>query len=127
MENERIITLPENLDREWATSGAMYLKKRSEALVFDFSATRRIDSAALCLIRLLHRSYKRGNAKLVLRNISPELLATLRLIPDFPAPALRADQRKGILLQAGDALIAASEITASALSVLVEMLYWGTI
>jgi phospholipid/cholesterol/gamma-HCH transport system permease protein len=127
MDKENIIALPENLDREWASSGASFLKRRSEVLVFDFKATRRIDSAALCLIRLLHRSYKRGNARLVLRNVSPDLLAMLRLIPDTPAPVPRQAQRKGILLLAGDALITARDTVASALSVLVEMLYWGTI
>ena len=127
MDNEKIVQLPDNLDREWATSGSSFLKKRSEVLVFDFSRTRRIDTAALCLIRLLHRSYKHGNNKFVLRNISPELQAMLRLVPDTPAPVPRLEKGKGILLMAGDALIAVRETTVSAFSVLVEMLYWGTI
>ena len=127
MEKEQVIPLPENLDREWATAGASLLKNRSEVLVIDFSQTRRIDSASLCLIRLLHRSSRRAGRKVVLRNISPELLASLRLVPDTPSALSRIGSAKGLLVQAGDTLVAARETITDALSVLVEMLYWGTI
>jgi phospholipid/cholesterol/gamma-HCH transport system permease protein len=125
------LSLPETFDRLWVEKNLPLEKPAKDDLVLDFSRTKRIDSAALCAVRLLHALYRDNNRKLILRNIDQSVLSALESSPQ-PEPAtavLKAfslHPRK-IFLHAGDRFIAVKDAMVSALSVLVEMLFWGTI
>jgi phospholipid/cholesterol/gamma-HCH transport system permease protein len=123
MDKENVIILPSSVDREWVSRSALLLKAK-ERLVLDFSAVSRIDSAGRCFLQLLHRSRKDQKNRLVIRNISPAHLSEISRSFSRPAtpekPVRSAVSVFHYLAKMRDTL-------NSALSVLVEMLYWGTI
>jgi phospholipid/cholesterol/gamma-HCH transport system permease protein len=129
MNAETIITLPEILDRNWVISSGI-LEKKIAALVLDFSDTKRIDSAALCAIRLLQKRSKEKNNQLVMRNASQEILAAIEKSPESLPPLPEQERRRRLteklFVHAGDRSIAAKDMITQSLSVLAEMLYWGT-
>lgn len=127
MEKELVITLPENVDRDWLLNTGL-LQRKSPTLVLDFSQTTRIDSAVLCAIKVMHRLYQTKKSRLVLRNISQTLLSNLEntSVPIAVVPKTTA-KAKGLFVVLGTKLVAAKETIVSALSILTEMLYWGTI
>jgi phospholipid/cholesterol/gamma-HCH transport system permease protein len=126
-----IVSLPETLDRLWVEKTGLLEKPVEGDIVLDFSLTRRIDTAALCAIRLLHTSYRDKNKKLILRKIDPSILSALEssTAPEPATAVLKAFSLHPhrIFLHAGDRLLEAKNYAVSALSVLVEMVYWGTI
>ena len=127
MEKTVVIILPETIDREWVIASGL-LKKKSPSLTLDFSRTKRIDSAALCFIRLLNKEHHNKSRCLSLRNITPPLLDSLQTSPiPMPPEVKRSQSSGGIFIRWGDSLVTTKETLASALSVLTEMLYWGTI
>lgn len=128
MNSDTVIPLPETLDRAWVEkTGGLFQKTTRGNLILDFSQTKRIDSAALCAIRLLHTMYKKEGGRLVLRNISQPLLSTLEISIDLPPGVSESDHiTHKLLIHAGDSFLSAKETIISALSVLAEMLYWGT-
>jgi len=128
MDTHNVISLPETLDRAWVEQNNLLKKPGRGDLILDFSQTKRIDSAALCVIRLLHKIYRNTSRKLILRNIAPSVLSTLEALPE-PAPAVSKTDLfpHKLLVHAGDRFLEAKETVITALSVLVEMLYWGTI
>ncbi len=124
-----VITLPKDLDRLWVEESRIF-DRRGAGLILDFSNTVRIDSVALCAIRLLQEAMKARNIRLVLRNISEEHLALLdsSSVPPHKGAVIAARSLEGgIFTRIGGRLIDAKENCVVALSVLVEMLYWGTI
>jgi phospholipid/cholesterol/gamma-HCH transport system permease protein len=124
---DTVISLPETLDRAWVEKNNLLHKHGKGELILDFSQTRRIDSAALCVIRLLHKMYKKTNRKLILRNIAQPVLSILEALPETaPVVSKTGQNPHKLLVHAGDRFLAAKETVISALSVLVEMLYWGT-
>ena len=127
MVTDIVIALTETLDRAWVEKTDLLQKPGGGNLILDFSQTKRIDSAAICTIRLLHQIYKNKGRKLVLRNISPLLLSTLEISIDLPPDLPESDRiTHKLLINAGDNFLTAKETIISALSVLTEMLYWGT-
>jgi len=126
-----VISLPETLDRRWVEKCGLMEKPIEDDLILDLSQTRRTDSAALCTLRLLHTTFRDKGYKLILRNINQTILSSLESSPS-PEPAtavLKAFSLHPhkIFVHAGDRFLAVKETVVSALSVLVEMLYWGTI
>jgi phospholipid/cholesterol/gamma-HCH transport system permease protein len=131
MDSNTHIPLPESLDRRWVETAGLIRRPVEDDLVLDFSRTKRIDSAALCAVRLLHTLYKDKGKKVILRNISTTLLSALESGPR-PEPATAVLKAFSLhphklFVHAGDRLLAAKDAVISALSVLVEMLYWGTV
>jgi phospholipid/cholesterol/gamma-HCH transport system permease protein len=126
MNKELVITLPENVDRDWLLRSGL-LQKKASTLVLDFSHTLRIDSAVLCAIKVIHRTYQTQKNRLVLRNISPPILSTLENIALPIAVPKMVPFSAGFLTTIRSKLVAGKETMVSALSVLTEMLYWGTI
>jgi phospholipid/cholesterol/gamma-HCH transport system permease protein len=127
MEKELVIKLPENVDRDWLVHTGL-LQKKATPLVLDFSQTKRIDSSVLCAIKVIHRTYLTKKNRLVLRNISQPILSALE---NTAAPIATVPQtaplKTGVFTDFGTTIVAAKETVVSALSVLTEMLYWGTI
>ena len=127
MEKEIIIALPENLDRNWVIASKL-LQAPPRMLVLDFSRTKRLDSAAICAIRLMNTTHTDNGNRLILRNIPPALLSALQSSPTPNLSTLKADRSKpDIFIKIGDSLLAAKDSSLLALSILTEMLYWGTI
>jgi phospholipid/cholesterol/gamma-HCH transport system permease protein len=123
-----IIVLPRDLDYLWVEESRIF-DRREPRLVLDFSGTQRIDSAALCAIRLLHETLKARNCRLSLRHVSGELLSLLEsssLPIDLPQNPTDASGG-GFFTAIGGSLVDARDSCIGATSVLVEMLYWGTI
>ena len=130
MGTDTVISLPETIDRLWVEKNALLEKSVNGDLILDFSRTRRIDSAALCTIRLLHTSYRDQGKRAVLRNIDPSILSTLESSPQ-PEPATAVLKAFSLhphklFVHAGDRFLAIKETIVSSLSMLVEILYWGT-
>jgi phospholipid/cholesterol/gamma-HCH transport system permease protein len=126
-----VIPLPESLDRQWVEKCGLMEKPIKDDLVLDLGQTRRIDSAALCALRLLHTTFRDKGRRLILRNIDQKILSSLESSPQ-PEPATAVLKSFSlhphkIFVHAGDRVLAIKETVVSALSVLVEMLYWGTI
>jgi len=128
--SEHIIAVPEHCGREWVSSSIPALRPSPETLTLDFSQTVRIDSAGICFIRILHSRYESSGGKLILRNIRPDVFKTLEAWGSSAtkesgkkAP-LSFDRRIALI---GIKAVQFREILKQALSVLVEMLYWGTI
>jgi phospholipid/cholesterol/gamma-HCH transport system permease protein len=128
MEKETVIPLPENLDRNWVIASKL-LQAKTQTLVLDFSQTNRLDSAAICAIRLMHALYAKKGKRLTLRNIQPSLLSALQTSPtsNLTTPTKTNRSMRGFFTEIGDALLSAKDTMVQALSVLTEMLYWGTI
>jgi phospholipid/cholesterol/gamma-HCH transport system permease protein len=127
MDTNIVIALAETLDRAWVEKTDLLQKPCGGNLILDFSQTKRIDSAAICTIRLLHNTFKNKGGKLVLRNISPPLLSALETVIEPPPDLPESDRiTHKLLINAGDSFLTAKETVISALSVLTEMLYWGT-
>jgi phospholipid/cholesterol/gamma-HCH transport system permease protein len=125
MNKDTIIILPQNVDQEWVSKSSLLLKTR-ERLVLDFAATGRIDSAARCFIQLLRKF--RSHDSLVIRNIAPVLLAVIQSANAQDTDGISAKSPvKSLVVKISDAVAAARASLTGALSVLVEMLYWGTI
>lgn len=120
-----VVLMPEALDRRWVEQ-----RKKSDAVsqkdtVFDFSATRTVDSAGLGYIRALHQIFKNSGRKLTLRNISNDHYIALKSWPDPLSSSI--PPRGSIFIQTADRFLALWRQTVQALSVLVEMIYWGTL
>ncbi len=123
-----VIMLPEDLDYSWVEQSRI-LDRREQNLVLDFSGTDRIDSAALCAIRLLNELAKARNDHMILRHVSGELLSLLESsslpveLPQTP----EGNSEGGFFSAIGGYLVDSRDSCIAALSILVEMLYWGTI
>ena len=122
----RHIIMPDVLDRTWIErEQAAMLRSRGDCTL-DFSATTRIDSAGVGLVRSLHLLYVRLGRKLILANIDKELLA--QLTASLPAIASGAKKEDDFSLKKiTGTLSGVIDQVVTALSVLAEMLYWGTI
>ena len=121
-----LIMMPAVLDRKWVEQeGALRLRPCGD-IICDFSKTTRIDSAGLGFVRSLHKMYEQGGKKVTLTNISREHLSALTSWA-AQEPAGETGEKKSLFLAAGDSVLAVFNQAIEALSVLVEMLYWGTI
>jgi phospholipid/cholesterol/gamma-HCH transport system permease protein len=123
----RTIAMPERLDRRWIESGEAPMHPPSAPMRLDFSQTRRLDSAGASAIHLLNRRYRDAGQRLILSNIRDDVRRTLE---SWSAARRDQDDRQqpdSPLVRIGDAGVAAWREGITALSVLVEMIYWGTV
>jgi phospholipid/cholesterol/gamma-HCH transport system permease protein len=121
-----IIQMPEVLNRMWIerNMGARF-KVRSD-VVFDFAVTRQIDSAGLGFIRSVHTLCGKSGNKLTLKNISAEQVKLLKSWPEASQPQ-KQKKSGSIFANVADYFLIFVAQATQALSVLVEMLYWGSI
>ena len=125
--DHQTILIPQAMDLGWVSECSLLSGEKKGTLVLDFSQTTRIDSAGLCFIRLLHTLHKEAGGKLIIRNITPELLKGLQSLPPPTEGAENKSPGGRFLFRAGDLVLKMKDTTLDALSVLTEMLYWGTV
>lgn len=123
---ELVISVPDFLDRNWISSCDLLNKNHSGELVLDLGATRKIDSSGICFLRLLHNLYEEQGGRLILRNLSSQIHNQLKT-DSAPATQAAKPEKEGFFEHLGSAVVSSWESSLAALSVLVEMLYWGTI
>lgn len=119
------VILPEKFTKKWIETSKLLSVKPQENLTLDFSHTKTIDSAGISLIYLLNNSYKTAGKKLVLKNISDQLLNILKRWVTPPETIVRKKDENS-LIKLGDILLHFISEVTQALSILVEMIYWGT-
>jgi phospholipid/cholesterol/gamma-HCH transport system permease protein len=126
MAEPAIIRMPENINRQWVERTKLSRIQRENDLTLDFSATTTIDSAGFGFIRALHLQYGNRGKKLLLSNLSADHLTTLQ---QFSSQPRNEHPPKGasLFFSTGDAMVHMYNQVLEALSVLVEMLYWGTV
>ena len=122
-----IVLLPEILNRTWIEQNRAGRTKFRTDMIFDFSATRKIDSAGLGFIRSMNTLCKKSGTTLTLKNISSEHLEALKSWPVTGNATAGKKSHLSFFTDIADVLLSAWVQTVQALSVLVEMLYWGTI
>lgn len=120
------LVLPESVDRAWVETQKTGKLQAYTVLRLDFVNTRKIDSAGIAFIRSLNTSFTAANKKLLLTNISTDLLSLVKSWPVASPPAKKVS-RGSFFAQMGFAAHEAYGVILNAFSVLAEMLYWGTI
>lgn len=120
-----IVAMPRTLDRTWVERQAVPGFGFAAELRLDFAETEQIDSAGMGYIATLHKICSRGGGKLVLENIATRHVEALHKQAGLEPGPQR--QREGsVFVRTADMFLSAIEQGVEALSVLVEMLYWGT-
>jgi phospholipid/cholesterol/gamma-HCH transport system permease protein len=128
MQNPRVIELPERFDRAWIEQHRLDLLSPEAPLRLDFSRTRVLDSAGASLLHLLNREFKEARQSMTLVNLSDSLRSTLESwTANASDQAEPAPKSKSLPERVGDGAIAFGQEVMVALSVLVEMLYWGSL
>jgi len=120
------IQLPERLDRMWIERHYTDMDSVQGDVRLDFTRTVHIDSAGASLVRMLERRAEGHGGKLRIANINQDLLEILRKWIGEKRGEAPVVEKDGILVRLGDSLIGVWDECIRALSVLVEMMYWGT-
>lgn len=126
IDNTITVSIPESLDQKWIEKSNLLSGNKNSTLTLDFSSTSRIDSAGMCFLRLLHTMHEKAGGRLILKNIAKEHLDLLNSIPAFED----SGQPKDLTLlknRTRGKIASLLETVIFSLSVLTEMLYWGTI
>ncbi len=115
------IILPTNIDRFWVESDGVKLLKKNSALTLDFTDTLSIDSAGSSLIYLL--TTKREKVDII--NIRKDLIPLVQ--KERPVLDLEPTKSKQLSFEKiGEVVYDNFHQFQKALSILVEMIYWGT-
>ncbi|MBD3391085.1 MAG: MlaE family lipid ABC transporter permease subunit [Chitinivibrionales bacterium] len=122
------LAMPEKLTKEWVAANRIPPVRRESDLVLDMTRTRLLDSAGAALVHLLDRECRRAGSRLVLQGIDRKVQATLASwTKDMPGEEPEAEALPGAALVAlGEQGLAFAREVTTALSVLAEILYWGT-
>lgn len=123
-----ILLIGPSLDKNWIIKNSSCFTNKKSDLILDFSKTTRIDSSGTCFLQLMHKDFKDAGRKLIIRNISEELYANIRSWGSVGsiAPA-QTDTENNVAVRLGQHTVAIKEEFEKALSILTEMIYWGTI
>jgi phospholipid/cholesterol/gamma-HCH transport system permease protein len=123
----RVIELPALLDREWVEKSSIINEKVFAPLVLDFSRTRHADSAGIAFVYYLNRSYEKAHQRLALRNIPDDMLLSLQKWKPAPDGTRGCGPAKdGFFSRVGGKAIQAFTVSIDAMSMLTEILYWGS-
>lgn len=123
----QIVHLPQKFTREWVEKNSNFLKNPYKTLKLDFTNTQVIDSSGISFLHILDRLYHKAGHALVFRNVSKEILSSITgwsTTDEFQAATSRKTNFFEII---GDNAINLATEGIQALSMLVEILYWGTI
>jgi len=124
--SSRVVTMPHVVGRDWVIANALQFPDKQAHLTLDFSSTQRIDSSGTCFLQLLHNDFKAARGKLILRNISSELLASVQYGSNPQQAEQKQETEKNVAVKMGQSAIVLKDEMEKALSVLTEMIYWGT-
>ncbi|MCX7725209.1 MAG: ABC transporter permease [Chitinispirillaceae bacterium] len=120
--------LPELLNRAWVENkGKELFYWKLKELRLDFSNTKEIDSTGVAFVRSLNRYFIVHHQKLILKNISSQ---QLRLLKSYPGKKIEPPPKRNIsslFVSIANGFLALLTQIIEATSVLVEMLYWGSI
>ena len=123
----RIVELPPVLDRKWVENCSLVNEKSVSPLTLDFSRTEHIDSSGMALVYYLNRRYEKAQEKLVLENVPDHILSSLDKWKPSPEEKGGPKSRKeGFFSNVGAGTLAAFDTAVHALSMLTEILYWGS-
>lgn len=119
------VTLPERLTRKWVEESRLHMVKPQGVLKLDFGRTKAIDSAGISLIQLLNSQYKKAGHRLILANISDELLFTIKRWTSKPED-IAPQKKQSFFADIGDKTVAFYDELVKAVSIFVDTVYWGT-
>jgi phospholipid/cholesterol/gamma-HCH transport system permease protein len=123
----RIVQLPVSLDRKWVEKCTLVNEKAVAQLVLDFSKTEHVDSAGMALVYYLNIRYEKAKEKLVLKNLPDALLESLnKWKPSLEEPRGPQSGKYGFFAKLGASALSSLDTVLHALSMLTEILYWGT-
>jgi phospholipid/cholesterol/gamma-HCH transport system permease protein len=122
-----VLELPEALNRSWVERSSLVQQRPSGPMALDFAKTKNADSAGLSLLYYLNRLYAKAGAVLTLRNIPAAILSALNnWQPAFEKKSPLRRDSFGFLADFGEGVWEAKELAITALSMLAEMLFWGS-
>jgi phospholipid/cholesterol/gamma-HCH transport system permease protein len=123
----RTIELPGSLDRTWVEKSSLASEKPASSLTLDFTKTEHIDSAGIALIYYLNRRYEKAQKKIILKNVPDAILASLKKWSPSADEAISPDAwPSGFFSGIGSRTLALFDEIIHALSILTEILYWGS-
>lgn len=127
-DSARVVPMPEWVNRSWVSSSDLLKHKPADSLVLDFAACRRIDSVGVSFVHLLGNRCKSASCRLVVRNLAPSVRTSLekwnsRATRDQSPQA----EREPFFVSLGSWAVNAFDVSLRALTVLSEMIYWGTL
>lgn len=126
-EPNKVIPVAQLLDRAWVIAHYLDFSNKKELVTLDLTQTTRVDSSGICFLQLLHKEFKAAGGKIVLRNISSELLSNLQSWEAVPPPASPVESlEKNALVKMGNFVYLLKDEATQALSIFAEMFYWGT-
>ncbi|MBD3321277.1 MAG: MlaE family lipid ABC transporter permease subunit [Chitinivibrionales bacterium] len=121
------IVFPDMVSRQWVENNLELLRERPRRnLYFDCAKTASIDSAGVSFIHMLQSSHRKAGYDVILRNISGELLSTIKKwgkAAHFESEG--GQDNRSVFLKAGDKAVETKNYLIDALSMLVEILYWS--
>ncbi len=123
----RVVELPPSLDRAWVEKSPLVNEKALFPLTLDFSRTRQVDSAGMAFIYYLNRKYQKNQGMFKLKNVPEGILDSLnKWRPGAEKKSEPPAGRNGFFSRIGAGVIASFETAVQALSMLTEILYWGS-
>lgn len=125
-EGASVTKMPTSLSRSWVEEQGQDVAARKSDTILDFADTKTIDSAGLAFIWTLHESFQEAESRLVFRNIKPHLL---KMLEEWKGPRFEDEAPKaaGSFFESlGETALSGFREFKSALSVMVEMLYWSS-
>ncbi|MDR2579007.1 MAG: MlaE family lipid ABC transporter permease subunit [Chitinispirillales bacterium] len=129
MAKSQTVKTPHDFDRAWVSSCGLVGGSHRGRLALDLSQTERIDSAGICLIEFLRKSYAAQGGEFILQGVSPQIAD--QMTAKKPRASSAADYvpagKGNILERLGDTSLEYMRTGISALSVFTEMFYWSTI
>jgi phospholipid/cholesterol/gamma-HCH transport system permease protein len=126
--SERTIALPEHFTRQWIEANRDHFLRLDASIRLDFTQTRTIDSAAAALLTRVDREMTLCGHRLVLQNISQELLTVIeKWTAKLSGHQATTRPGEGWLAGLGSSAVALGQELTKAFSILSEMLYWSTI
>lgn len=119
--SSEVVQLPQSFDRFWVESDGVSLLKGKSAVTLDFTDTTSIDSAGIALIHLLEKKRDAVDIIKIREELIP-LVTRERKVIETPKSKSNPFSFESIGSKAYDMFHTLME----ALSILVEMIYWGT-
>jgi phospholipid/cholesterol/gamma-HCH transport system permease protein len=125
--SNKVIQVSQSLDRDWVITHYLSFSNKKDLLTLDLTKTARVDSSGICFLQLLHKEFQAAGGKIVLRNISSDLLSNLQSWDAVPPVASSVESiEKNAFVKMGNIVYLLKNEATLALSMLTEMVYWGT-